>query len=508
MGDNSGVTDQSHTNPAAAALLEAVRKHPQLPGLGTAIARIAAIADSNDESIQELRNIILADVHLTQRIIAIANSVGYRLHSGSAVSTVSRAIVIVGFEQVKLIALGMMFVDQIPDRERAAAMKAELIQALQASLLAREMSRHLAPEDNEKAGIAALLGNVARLLLVMIDLDRFREICRRVANGATEASASSEVLGMSMSAMTNEVLTCWGIPNSLVSLSSGTAGPLESKQAQRLARIVGLAKTTAQHLRQPQGTEREALIAEVRRQCLADGGVTGEAFDRWVIAADAQLAPVRAFFKVSPSTPTPPLSTADEAFPEGTVIAASAPVTGQLNDVGKPANSRELVLSRLQDVTALIANRQGLSATLLAALECVHTGFGYARSILYLRDAGTPRMRARVWCGDVTNSQAAQLEIDINAPGDLFSAAIRRGSDLQIQSALDPKIAQRVPRYFTKACPRTASFIVLPIVSEDSPIACILVGRDVPEPEPISAEDISLLRAVRSQIILAMKTIR
>jgi HD-like signal output (HDOD) protein len=473
-----------------------------LPGLGTAIAKIAAITDFNDESIHELRNIILADVHLTQRIIAVANSVGYRPHSGSGVSTVTRAIVIIGFERVKLIALGMMFVDQIPDRARAAAMKAELIQALQASLLAREMSHQLAPDENEKAGIAALLGNVARLLLVMIDFDRFREILRRVENGVAEASAAYEVLGISLSAMTNDVLTFWGIPGSLVSLSTGTTGSLESKEMQRLRRIVGLAKTTAQHLRYPAGPGRDALIAEVRRQCLAEGGVTGEAFDRWVAAADAQLAPVRAFFKIA--TPAP--STADEAFPEGTVIDASPPVAGRLNAVGKPANSRELILSHLQDVTALIANRQGLSATLLAALECVHTGFGYSRSILFLRDAGTPRMRARVWCGDVTNAQASQLEIDISAAGDLFSAAVRRGSDLQIQNALDPKIAPRVPRHFTKACPRTASFIVLPIVSEDSPIACILVGRDVPELEPISSEDIGLLRAVRGQIILAMKT--
>ena len=35
-----------------------------------------------------------------------------------------------------------------------------------------------------------------------------------------------------------------------------------------------------------------------------------------------------------------------------------------------------------------------------------------------------------------------------------------------------------------------------------------LVGRDVPETGPISSEDISLLRAVRGQIILAMKTVR
>ena len=184
------------------------------------------------------------------------------------------------------------------------------------------------------------------------------------------------------------------------------------------------------------------------------------------------------------------------------------PVTGQRNAVGKPDNSRELVLSRLQDVTDLIAHGQGLTAILRTALECLHTGFGYTRSILLLRDARTPRIRARLWCGDVTQAQANQLEIDIGVAGDLFAAAVRRGSDLQIQNARDPKIAPRLPAYFTSACPRTASFILLPIVSGDSPIACILAGRDVPETEAINSEDISLLRAVRGQIILAMKTVR
>jgi len=86
------------------------------------------------------------------------------------------------------------------------------------------------------------------------------------------------------------------------------------------------------------------------------------------------------------------------------VIDDSAPLTGQLNTVGKPANSHELVLSRLQDLTQLIAERQSLSAILLTALECLHTGFGYSRSILLLRDAGTPKMRARVWCGAITKA--------------------------------------------------------------------------------------------------------
>jgi hypothetical protein len=117
-------------------------------------------------------------------------------------------------------------------------------------------------------------------------------------------------------------------------------------------------------------------------------------------------------------------------------------------------------------------------------------------------------MRARVWCGAITKAQATHLEIDIDAPGDMFAAALRRGSDLQIQDALAPTIAARLPRYFTKACPQTSSFIMLPILAENSAIACILVGRDVAEPEPITPEDIRLLRMVRGQIILAMKTVR
>jgi hypothetical protein len=198
---------------------------------------------------------------------------------------------------------------------------------------------------------------------------------------------------------------------------------------------------------------------------------------------------------------------AHDEFPEGSVIGDSTPLTGPLDAVGKPANSHELVLSRLQDLTQLIAERQSLSAILLTALECLHTGFGYSRSILLLRDAGKSNMRARVWCGAITKAQADQLVIGIESPGDLFAAAIRRGSDLQIQNALAPAIALHLPPYFTAACPKTSSFIMLPILSENSPVACILVGRDLPEPEPISPEDIRLLRTVRGQIILAMKTV-
>ena len=493
-----------HPGAARPSLLDAIRKHPQLPGLGTAIARIVAMVDADGESIQELRNFILADVHLTQRVLGLANSATYRRASNGATTTVSRAIVLVGFEQVKLVALGMIFVEQIPQKDRAAALEAELVQALQSSLLARAMSRQLNPEASERVAIAALLGNVAKLLLVLIDFERYQAIGARVRAGSSEASAAQDVLGMSLRSLTQEVLSLWGIPDSLAHLTLGGARAAGNEAPRRLEHIVALAKTTAQHLRHAPGPEREALLAEVRQQCIAAGGVTAEGFDRWVVAAEEQMAPLRAMLE----DPKPDAGSGVGELPEGSILADAAPPVGALNAVGKPANSQELVLARLQDLTQLLTERRGLSAILLTALECLHTGFGYSRSLLLLRDAGTAKMRARVWCGAITAAEAHSLEIDLAAPGDFFAAAIRRGADLQIQDTRAPQIAARLPGYFRKACAQTSSFILLPIVSENAAIACILVGRDVAEPEPISAEDVRLLRTIRGQIVLAMKTIK
>jgi len=175
------------------------------------------------------------------------------------------------------------------DKERAVALKGELIQAFRLLCLP-EMSRQLAPDDKEKAAIAALLGNVAKLLLVMIDLDRFREISRRVVDGATEASAAQDVLGMSLQTLTNEVLISWGILTRSCRSGTGTITPADAKKIHRLDRIVALAKTTAQHLRHRHGAERDALIADVRRQCVADSGVTARCSIVWVSAADARCA--------------------------------------------------------------------------------------------------------------------------------------------------------------------------------------------------------------------------
>src|SRR5712691_2006459 len=47
--DNRVMTAMTGSNPRANAILDAIRSHPQLPGLAANIGRIVAIADSENE---------------------------------------------------------------------------------------------------------------------------------------------------------------------------------------------------------------------------------------------------------------------------------------------------------------------------------------------------------------------------------------------------------------------------------------------------------------------------
>src|ERR1700676_3088931 len=89
-------------------------------------------------------------------------------------------------------------------------------------------------------------------------------------------------------------------------------------------------------------------------------------------------------------------------------------------------------------------------------------------------------------------AQASRLEIDIGAPGDLFAEAVRAGLICRFRISATRKLR----RAFRRISP--PPFRRLPASS----------SSDVPETGPISSEDIGLLRAVRGQIILAMKTVR
>src|SRR5690242_4490612 len=155
---------EGDTRRVRAALMQKVNGDAEMFALGGSIARVIELADSDEPGPHDLAYFVLSDPALTQRILRLSNTVRYRTVSGTAVTTVSRAIALLGFDNVKTTALAMLLVDTLDNGAHAGSVRVELEASLCASLVGREMAKLSFYQGAEEAAIGALFKNLGALL--------------------------------------------------------------------------------------------------------------------------------------------------------------------------------------------------------------------------------------------------------------------------------------------------------------------------------------------------------
>ena len=207
----------SETRRVRAALMNKVCGDEDMFALGTSVARVVQMASSEDQGTHDLAYYVLSDVALTQRILRLSNTATYRTASGTSVTTISRAISLLGFDNVKTTALAMLLVDALSNSTHAQSVRVELEAALCASLVGREMARHSFYQGAEEASIGALFKNLGPLLVASHEHERYREINGLMQGGKhTIGQASQMILGCSYDALSEAVLAEWKIPDVIV----------------------------------------------------------------------------------------------------------------------------------------------------------------------------------------------------------------------------------------------------------------------------------------------------
>ena len=148
------------TPQVRAALMQKVCGDEDMFALGTSVARVVQMASSDDQGTHDLAYYVLSDVALTQRILRLSNTATLPHRLRHLVTTISRAISLLGFDNVKTTALAMLLVDALANSAHAQSVRVELEAALCASLVGREMARHSFYQGAEEASIGALFKNL------------------------------------------------------------------------------------------------------------------------------------------------------------------------------------------------------------------------------------------------------------------------------------------------------------------------------------------------------------
>ena len=520
VNDHS-LTDSHPLEPRRSVILRKIASNPDLPGLGSAVSQVVQLASSSGEAVRELAHFVLSDSALTQKILRLANTVAYRNASGNAVTTISRAIFVLGFDAVKTSALAMLLVEGMSGAH-AQDVRAELSQALCASVVGRELARRSSYKDSEEAAIAALFKNMGQLLVAAHDHPTYRDITALMQHQKFScARASAQVLGCSFESLAEPVLHDWAIPDSIIhAMTPLPSGPVRAAHnRQEWMQQVAAFSTAAAGVIAASGSTADsaashALLTRFGPALGLDQAMLTDLFSK--VAEQAQVLTSSSNLFVDEDIAVDvAIQTSEQASFESAPIGLPSDIlmldvseqvrTYGFHPSGKPFNARDLLQAGVQDGSEMMASgRCNVSELALLILETLSHSLGFRFAAICVRDSKTGQYRARATLGE--NHVARQALCNFSADGerDLFSLALKNDADLLISDATAPNIVALIPPWHRNAFPDARSFIVLPLVVRGKPFGVLYGDRVTCAPEGVPAEEVALIKTLKGQIIAAL----
>lgn len=520
-------------------LLRRMRHKSDFPALSESIGTINKITGSDKETISNLSNSILKDFSLTNKILRLVNSVYYRQAGGGNISTISRAVLVLGFDAVRNIAITVMLFEHLQNKSNANQLKEDFLRANLAAILAKDISEQSSSRDVEQVFICSMFHNLGRLLSQFYFPDESEEIKRTMEQKpCTEDVAAVQVLGLTFEELGIGIARTWGFPSLIVSsmrkLPAGNVRKGNTAE-DRMRILSGFSNELCELISDVEPEQREKALRKVTarfgetiplsEQTLREtmeksfqeiaqfAGIIGinlkkSAFgrqmQRWALNSNASAAEgnVSAGRAQRPESTTETSATVlSAAVPAG---APGSPLDAGDDDALEAGNSEVILMAGIQDISNTLVEEFKLNDVLRIILETMYRAKGFKRVILCVRDARSNSMLGRFGFGPDALEMARCFNFSLAFTPDIFHAALSKGVDILISDTNDPKIASRIPAWYRKGI-NAGTFVLFPLTIKNNPVALIYADCERAGEIVIPEKELSLLRTLRNQAVLAIK---
>lgn len=169
-------------------------------------------ADGSTATAERIANILAKDITLSQRVLTAANSAFY----GSAdITTLPRAIVLLGYEQVRMIVTKSLIEQQFTSG--SPALHDAMIRSFYSAVLAKVFAHRTGFKRSADAFTCAMFHDLGRTLTIHYFEDEYAAILEFAAEKhVDELTASREVLGIPYFQLGVDVAHAWKFPQSFI----------------------------------------------------------------------------------------------------------------------------------------------------------------------------------------------------------------------------------------------------------------------------------------------------
>ncbi len=487
------------TNNALASLLAEMEQGGDFPALSHTITEInQAVGDENMRA-SRLTDIILRDVALTRKLLRLVNAAHYSAFGSQPISTISRAVVILGFNAVRDVAVSLLLFEHLRNHANVDVLRGEAVDSFYRGVLGRLLAVQAQIRDDEEAFIGALFRDLGRLMARFHFFPQTEQVQQLMDQDLLdEQTASKRILGVAYDDLGLAIARQWHFPPSLLhAMSPLDPGPIKrASESDRLRLVANLARELHRGIAGKSQREQESAIEALSQRFREAIPVSRESLMETARHAAETLRNETALlnFDIRQSALLRQLlqSPADAAELEAADLA--------LPDEGTDATSA-LALG-LQDMTAMMLSPYHLADIFKLVAELFYRTELFDRVLICVLDRPSQTLVGRVGLGRDAAALRERVRIPLAFTPDVFQAAVGKGQDILISDASADNIRARIPEWHARTF-RAKAFLLLPIMVKGKPLGLIYADK-IADSLRLPAHLLGLLKVLRNQAALAL----
>jgi eukaryotic-like serine/threonine-protein kinase len=523
-------------------LLRRMRHKSDFPALSDAVVRIQRVTQSEDASIAGVTDEIVRDVALTNKLLRMVNTAHFRNAGAGTIASVPRAVSLVGLAGIRTMALSLVLLEHMQDKKHVAHLKEMFLMAMMTGTLCDELSPSAKAHD--EPFLAGMMSQLGRMLTEFYFPEEATLIRRRVEpswqrgewSQAIEDRAVAEVLGLSYEQLGVGVTKVWGLPDSLRRAIARPEGAPPARAADsasdRLRWCVQAASELALVLMQAPAESAAKKITAIGERYSRALNLPKEQFETALRSAQSHLqsmsnalgidlkddSKARRLMPQALAVPTgnvnPATNVALAAPPaphDATMVVPASQRPGAAAPAAESADAAARMLALEEGISRVTSSLAGdsfkLNEVLRTILQTMHEGLGFRCVVFGLRDPKSGMITGRFGLGAPASALSAQFRVDVNpnGPVDLLTVACKKAADTLISDAAADNVRSRLPAWLQREAD-ARSFVLLPMTMKSAPFALIYADCATPGGIVLGERELSLLRTLRNQAVMAFKT--
>ncbi len=473
----------------------------EMPAFAHTARIIAGEASHRESSASRLAKLILQDPSMTIRLLKMANSTFFNPMRKN-INTVTRAIVLLGFETVRSMCMSIAIMDtMLEDRNKEPVMR-EFAESFHAAIQSRTIAAQRKDKSPEEVFIATLLLHLGKFsfwtFAAKIDKGALTRLQQAGADRTGDDPApEKQALGFSFRELSAALNSEWHLSTLLDEVLS------DKKNADPRVNSVSLAHEIVRTARHGWNSpQMNKLIKRLAETLYMPFDSVEKALKKNAECASTTLAKLGAK-KLSSLISTPQQ---DRQAPRPVDTGHDQPPSLE-NPEAFPEPDLTLQLQILSDITQLIEQRPDLNLLLEMVLEGLHRGVGMDRALFALMSPDRKRVKAKYTIGwdHRLLSQSFHFELG-TAQLNIFDVALSKHASLWVRHDGKDPLSELVKDDVRKILGETP-FFLMAVVVKGKPIGLFYADRK-PSKRPLDEESFSSFQLFCKQAALCLNQLK